>query len=96
MPAGAVELALRTGAALVPAFGLRLSGRRYRISIEPPLDLDGQTVPAAAQALIAIMERYIKEHPEQWVVFEPRWGKAAGREEPWQDSGERTSTLTPA
>ena len=66
MPVGAVELARRTGAALVPAFGLRLPGRRYRITIEPPI------VPEAG-TLIGLMERYIREHPEQWIVFEPVW-----------------------
>ena len=66
MPLGAVELARRTGAALVPAFGLRLPGRRYRITIEPPIVPDAGT-------LIGVMERYIREHPEQWIVFQPVW-----------------------
>lgn len=67
MPVGAVELARRTGAALVPAFGLRLPGRRYRITIEPPIVPDAGT-------LIGVMERYIREHPEQWIVFQEVWG----------------------
>lgn len=69
MPVGAVELARRTGAALVPAFGLRLSGRRYRITIEPPIVPDAGT-------LIGVMERYIREHPEQWIVFQDVWRAA--------------------
>lgn len=67
MPVGAVELARRTGAALVPAFGLRLPRRRYRLTIEPPI------VPEVA-GLISVMERHIREHPEQWIVFQPIWG----------------------
>jgi phosphatidylinositol dimannoside acyltransferase len=70
MPIGAIELAKRTGAALVPAFGLRLPGRRYRITIEPPIVPDAGT-------LIGVMERYIREHPEQWIVFQELWGAPA-------------------
>ena len=36
LPQGAVELARRTGAAIVPIFGLRLPKHRYRMIVEPP------------------------------------------------------------
>lgn len=76
LPQGAIELALRTGAAVVPAFGLRLPGRRYQISLEPPLEIGEDTTEAVTkslQRLATILERYIGAHPEQWVVFEPLW-----------------------
>lgn len=78
LPTGAVELALHTGAPLVPAFGLRLPGRRYRITVEPPLELEGDATDGAAVArnlgrLAARFERHLRAHPEQWVVFEPLW-----------------------
>jgi lauroyl/myristoyl acyltransferase len=79
LPSGAVDLAHRTGAALVPIFGLRLPGRRYRISVEPPLAVDSA---APLAALAGIMERYIREHPEQWVVFQPIWDREAGWDSP--------------
>ena len=78
LPVGAVSLALRTGAAIVPIFGVRQSNNRYSIYIEPPLRLFGngnrsQSVRAGLEKLTAIMERYIRQYPEQWVVLEPIW-----------------------
>ena len=82
MPTGPIELALRTGAAIIPIFGLRLPNRRYRITIESALALDTAGPEDAALArnlskLVRVMERHIGEHPEQWTVFEPLWDDAA-------------------
>jgi len=78
LPVGAVSLALRTGAAIVPIFGVRQSNNRYSIYIEPPLRLfsngnRSHSVRAGLEKLTAIMERYIRQYPEQWVVLEPIW-----------------------
>ena len=83
LPVGAVSLALRTGAAIVPIFGVRQSNNRYSIYIEPPLRLFGNgnrshSVRAGLEKLTAIMERYIRQYPEQWVVLEPIWRNQAG------------------
>ena len=78
LPVGAVSLALRTGAAIVPIFGVRQSNNRYSIYIEQPLRLLGNgnrshSIRAGLEKLTAIMERYIRQYPEQWVVLEPIW-----------------------
>ena len=78
LPVGAVSLALRTGAAIVPIFGVRQSNNRYSIYIEPPLRLFGNgnrshSVRAGLEKLTAIMERYIRQYPEQLVMLEPIW-----------------------
>lgn len=88
MPVGAAELALRTGAALLPAFCVRQGRERYRVTIEPPILMPGDgarptddEVHQATGRVIAGMERYIKAHPEQWMAFQPIWdlGVASGR-----------------
>ncbi|MBI4498115.1 MAG: lysophospholipid acyltransferase family protein [Chloroflexi bacterium] len=84
LPTGAVELALRTGAALVPCFGLRLGFRRYAICFEPPLDLpegeglerDPALVRTHVVRLAQIIESYVRKYPGQWVVFERIWPDA--------------------
>ncbi len=78
LPLGAVNLALRTGAAIVPIFSVRKSGNRFAIYIEPPLRLvntgnRGHSVRANLEKLVAIMERYIRQYPEQLVMREPIW-----------------------
>ena len=77
LPSAHVALALRTGAALVPAFAWREKGLLIA-RVEKPLELVSTgdrdaDVRAGVQQFAAILERYIKEHPEQWTVFQPVW-----------------------
>src|SRR5439155_2585276 len=77
LPSAHVALALRTGAALLPAFAWREKG--FLVArIEEPLDLVSTgdrdaDVRAGVRQFAARLERYVKEHPEQWSVFEPVW-----------------------
>jgi KDO2-lipid IV(A) lauroyltransferase len=78
LPSAHVALALRTGAALLPAFAWRDKGLLVA-RIEEPLELvttgDREAdVRAGVRRFAALLERYIGEHPEQWTVFEPVWG----------------------
>lgn len=75
-PVGVVDLALRTGAAVVPIFSLRGSNNTTSIFIEPPLKLSeiedpDQALKANLGCLVAVLEKYIRRCPEQWVVLEP-------------------------
>jgi lauroyl/myristoyl acyltransferase len=77
LPSAHVALALRTGAALLPGFAWRENGFLYA-RVERPLELvttgDREAdVRAGVRQFAAILERYIREHPEQWTVFEPVW-----------------------
>ena len=78
LPSAQVALALRTGAALLPAFAWRENGLLLA-RIEEPLELVSTgdrdaDVRAGVRRFAARLESYIKEHPEQWTVFEPVWG----------------------
>jgi KDO2-lipid IV(A) lauroyltransferase len=78
LPSAHVALALRTGAALLPAFAWRDKGLLVA-RIEEPLELvttgDREAdVRAGVRRFAALLERYIGEHPEEWTVFEPVWG----------------------
>lgn len=73
-----MRVALRTGAPLIPAFALRLPDDTFQVRIEPALDLlstedrEGD-VAAGMRQLVSILERYILQHPEQWLVAAPVW-----------------------
>src|SRR5438093_5944273 len=78
LPSAHVALALRTGAALLPAFTWR-ENEFLVARIEEPLVLAStgdrdSDVRAGVRQFAARLERYVKEHPEQWSVFEPVWG----------------------
>jgi KDO2-lipid IV(A) lauroyltransferase len=77
LPSAHVALALRTGAALVPAFAWRENGLLVA-RIEEPLKLASTgdrdaDVRAGVRQFASRLEHYIKAHPEQWTVFEPAW-----------------------
>ncbi len=78
LPDGPVQVALRTGAPLVPTFSLRLPDNSFLVQIEPPLELP-QTgdweadVEAGMRQVVAAMERHIARHPEQWLVTVSIW-----------------------
>lgn len=82
IPIGSVEIAIRTGAAIVPVLLFR---DRYRVnamvypeirySTDAPRDAE---VRKTAQMLLRIFEAAIREHPEQWHVMDPIWPAATG------------------
>lgn len=77
LPSGHVALALRTGAALVPAFASR-EGTRLVARIGPELvlrrtgDRDADVLDGVRRWAV-VLERAIAHAPDQWSVFEPVW-----------------------
>ncbi|KQV81771.1 lipid A biosynthesis lauroyl acyltransferase [Rhizobium sp. Root1220] len=61
-----------------PARCIRLPGNRYRLEIEPrlemPRDANGNLdMTATAQLLNDKVESWVREHPEQWLWYHDRW-----------------------
>jgi KDO2-lipid IV(A) lauroyltransferase len=76
LPAGAVRIAMRTGAAVVPAFNLRRDDDGYDVYFEPAVEIiagGNQAVARNMEQITSVMEKYIKTCPEQWVVLSPIW-----------------------
>jgi len=68
------RLALASGAPIVPAFNVRTPGGGYRLHLEPPIfPGEGETPEALLLRLVAILERYVRDYPEQWLMIRPFW-----------------------
>jgi phosphatidylinositol dimannoside acyltransferase len=84
LPFGAASLAIRTGATIVPVFSVRKPGNRFTIYIEASLRLAelgnrSHSIRANSERLVAVVERYVRQYPEQWVVLEPIWRNQIGQ-----------------
>jgi len=80
IPVGAVEIAIRAGAAIMPILLFR---NRYRVgavvypevtySVDAPRDAE---VTRTAKVLLRLFEDAIRTHPDQWHVLDPIWAPA--------------------
>jgi KDO2-lipid IV(A) lauroyltransferase len=75
VPAGVIELARLTGAAIVPAHALWLPGHRYAATIRPAMypitrAKDRASLRRELMRLLAPFEARLREHPEQWLLLE--------------------------
>ena len=71
VPGGPAAFALKTGAALVPAYQYA-TGHGYHVHLDPALVPDpGDTKETLMQRVIARFEDFIKERPDQWYAFRP-------------------------
>lgn len=84
-PRGPIRVAMATGATVLPAFIVRTADGRYRAIVEEPLPIERDGDREAAlrvnlAAYVAILERYVAAHPEQWYCFYPFWDDPSRRE----------------
>jgi lauroyl/myristoyl acyltransferase len=80
IPVGVVEVAIRTGAAIVPIVLLR-EGDRVIGQCHPEIVYDaaaerGAEVSRVASEVLRLFERVIREHPDQWHVLDSLWPAA--------------------
>jgi Kdo2-lipid IVA lauroyltransferase/acyltransferase len=70
-------LAIRTGSPVIPAFAMPISGGRYRLVYEHPVDPPRDDTPEAihdfTQRCTDVLEMYVRRHPEQWLWMHRRW-----------------------
>ena len=79
-PTGPVSLALATGAAIIPCFIVR-EGGYHHIYVEQPINMiEGkdkeETIRLNTESWSAVMEKYIRKYPDQWVWMHKRWRTA--------------------
>ena len=74
VPRGPVKLAMITGAPLIPIFAPRMPDGSIRIVLEESIDLyagrsSDRASDQAVVSLAAVLERAVRNHPEQWLVL---------------------------
>ncbi len=87
IPTGPIEVALRTGATVIPSFCFRTERNGIDAHLEEPLEMertgDMETdVRTNTLRFLARAERRLREHPDQWIVLESIWDGAPARPEP--------------
>jgi len=76
---GLARLAMLTGASVVPVFLVRQGESEYhRLVVLPPLEMvdsgDKQSdIVTNTQRCQAVLERMVRQYPEQWIWFHKRW-----------------------
>src|SRR5581483_11859998 len=92
-PTGAVDLAMRTGAVLMPGWVRRLDGYKIEARIGPPLplvltgDVD-HDVRANTARMLQRFEEHLKRDPGQWSVLDRIWPEGS-EPRPARPPGER-------
>ncbi len=78
------RLARQFGCAVHPARCIRLAQNRFRLELEDAIDLprdaDGRIdIDASTQMLNDVVERWVREYPDQWMWLHRRWGNSKHR-----------------
>jgi Kdo2-lipid IVA lauroyltransferase/acyltransferase len=84
LPTGPVELAMATGAPILPVFILLDRSRRYRILTREPMRFQRfergtpeESMRAAMSQMAAMLESVISRYPDQWFNFYDVWPTTA-------------------
>ncbi len=78
LPTGAVQIALKSGAALIPCFIWRKDKYTHQQIVEEPIKLDRtgekeEQLEKNIKKVLPLMEKYISEHIEEWELFHNIW-----------------------
>jgi KDO2-lipid IV(A) lauroyltransferase len=79
VPGGPAAIALKTGAALMPACQYATSPGRHNVHLDAPLTWPaGETKEGLMQRVVSRFEDFIRERPDQWYAFRPMFTRAEG------------------
>ena len=73
------RLALKTGAAVLPAFAVwEEEKKKYVVYLEPEIEFektgnDDEDIKILTQKITTTVEKYVRKYPEQWLWIHKRW-----------------------
>jgi phosphatidylinositol dimannoside acyltransferase len=72
VPGGPAALAIKTGAALIPAYQYMTVPGRHHVHVDAALTWpEGETKEGLMQKVISRFEDFIRRRPDQWYAFRP-------------------------
>ena len=79
VPGGPAAIALKTGAALMPACQYSTSPGYHHVHLDAPLTpAEGETKERLMQRVVNRFEDFIRERPQQWYAFRPMFAPVEG------------------
>lgn len=81
---GPAEIALRTGAVVLPTIMVREDYKFHRLDVLPPLRIENTSnksagIKSSLEQYNQILESYIREYPHQWLWAHKRWKSSPQR-----------------
>lgn len=78
IPSGPVEIAMKSGAPLIPCFTHRKGKYKHIVEMEKPLELETEgekkeLIDINTAKMANVLQKYIKEHIDQWEMFHNIW-----------------------
>jgi Kdo2-lipid IVA lauroyltransferase/acyltransferase len=78
IPSGPVEIAMKSGAPLIPCFIYRKNKYNHFIEMEKALELETEgdkkeLIDINTAKMAKVLQKYIKEHLDQWEMFHDIW-----------------------
>ncbi|MCG2789899.1 MAG: lysophospholipid acyltransferase family protein [Actinomycetia bacterium] len=78
IPSGPVEVAMKSGAPLIPAFIYRKNKYNHFMELEKPLKLETkggkkELIDINTAKVVKVLQKNIKEHLDQWEMFHDIW-----------------------
>lgn len=76
-PTGPINIARRTGSVVLPVFMIRGRMGKHFLKIHEPLDIDmddkDKCIRLGMEKYIGFLEKYVRQHPDQWLWGHKRW-----------------------
>ena len=76
LPKGPAFFTLKSGACIVPTFFLRENKNFYRLVFDEPIYFNREEFKDETDVIkryIPVLEKYIRDYPDQWYMFERYW-----------------------
>lgn len=80
IPKGPAMFALKTNSPIIPGVLVRQDSFNYKLIFSAPIELKetpgmdkDEIIKEANKKFVAVMEKYIRAYPEQWLIFRKFW-----------------------